>query len=203
VGQDDWFAALGPEAASVISSDIRPPKDGTHSLQIHGAQLGELEGFFFGSYARPLSYAPLRDGMPRVAIEAWVALVGDNGTCGTGLGLTSTLLGQPVPNILIGIQAQDTGYVSYLSNYDANIVYGPAYKQGEWIHLRAVLDYESRTVEGFVDSVSIGMVPFTTGISDEVTFMNISLGSNHPIPNVVSYVDGVSVASGPRRHWTQ
>lgn len=199
-GQDEWFAALGSEAASIISRNTRVPKDGSNSLQVDGSRLEEKQGYFFGSYARPLNFAPLDSGMPRVVVEGWFALEGDDGpTCGCGLGLTGTLNGDPVPNILIGIQGRDSGYVSYLSNYDDNKVYGPVYNAGDWIHLRAVLDYERRTVHGYVNGETIGEVPFTKGIGDQVMFMNVSLGSNKPIPGVISYFDGVSVSAGPRR----
>jgi hypothetical protein len=162
VGQDQWFAAFGPEAASVVSRDVRAPKDGSSSLRVDGSRLDESQGFYFGSYARPINYAPLRSGMPRVIIEGWVGLAGDDGpTCGSGLGLTGTLDGKPVPNILTGIQARDNAFAPYLSNYDGNVVYGSPYTLGEWLHVRAVLDFESRTVEGFVNGASIGTVPFT------------------------------------------
>jgi hypothetical protein len=137
--------------------------------------------------------------MPRVIIEGWVGLAGDDGpTCGSGLGLTGTLDGKPVPNILTGIQARDNAFAPYLSNYDGNVVYGSPYTLGEWLHVRAVLDFESRTVEGFVNGASIGTVPFTKGIGDEITFINVSLGSSRPIPATVSYFDAIKVAAGPR-----
>jgi hypothetical protein len=200
-GQDEWFAALGPEAANILPRATRAPKEGSSSLQIEGSRLQELQGFHFGSYARPLNYAPIGKEMPRVNLQGWVGLTvtGDDGpSCGCGLGLTGPLGGDPVPNILIGIQKREGSYVSYLSNYDGEIVYGPVYNPGSWVHVRAVLDFERRAVQGYVNGVSIGEVAFTRGIGDEITYMNISLGSNQPIPGVNSYFDGVLVAAGPR-----
>ena len=209
-GQDEWFAALGPDAARIIARNIRVPKEGSYSLQIDGSRLEALEGYVFGSYARPVYYAPLRSGMPLVAIEGWVGTSGSvAASCGVCMGLTGTLDGEPVPNALICLQEPhdqgssggvetDKAYISMLSNYNGEKVYGPAYTVGEWMHLRAVFDFERRKVQGYVNGRSIGEVPFTSGISDEVTFMNISLGSSHPIPGVISYFDGVSVSAGPR-----
>lgn len=194
IGQDEWFAALGGNAATV-STEL--PKSPTQSVRIDGSLLEPFFGFHFGSYARPLSFDPVGSGLPIVTLSGFVNLIGDVApTCGTGLGLTG--LGDELPNVLIGIMADDTGQLKpYLSNADTSIVFGPTYTPGVWVELKAVFNYQSQTVEGFVDGVLMGEVPFTAGASSQIAFLNMSLGSSVPVPGVIAYNDDYRVtASG-------
>ncbi len=194
IGQDAWFAGLGGTAATV-STEL--PNSPTQSVRIDGSMLEPFFGFHFGSYARPLSFDPVGSGLPIVTVSGMVNLTGDiPPTCGTGLGLTG--VGDSLPNALIGIQADSGGQlVPYLSNADASIVFGPTYTAGQWAELKAVFDYQSQTVRGFVDGLLMGEVPFTTGASSQVAFLNMSLGSSVPVPDVIAYNDDYQIIAVP------
>jgi len=193
IGQDAWFAALGGNAASVSTELAHSP---TQSVRIDGTMLEPLDGFNFGSYARPLSFDPVGSGLPIVTVSGWVNLMCDLfcPTCGTGLGLTG--LGDALPNALIGIQVDGSGHLTpYLSNADASAVFGPTYILGQWAELTAVFNYQSRTVTGFVNGVLMGEVFFTTGASSQIAFLNMSLGSSVPGPGLIAYNDDFLVTA--------
>jgi hypothetical protein len=192
-GQDGWFAGLGP-AAATISTAL--PRSGIQSVRIAGAQTEEVSGFFFGSYARALSYDPLASGTPLVRLSASMNLIGSvPTTCGLSIGLT----GAPsdLPNILLGLMSAGGGLVAYISNADGISVEGPHYQPGDWASVSAVFDFGQRSARAYFNGAFFGEVPLTSGVSDDIRFMNIALGSSRPIPDVVGYVDDFSVSAVP------
>ncbi len=190
-GQDSWFAGLGAAAATVSTES---PRSGVQSVRIAGAQAEQLSGFYFGSYARPLSYDPLASGTPLLLVSGSIKLVGTvPTTCGLSIGLTGLLGGDPFANILVGVASQGGSVVPYISNADGVSVSGPQYQPGEWASVSALFDFGNRTARGYFNGVFLGEVPFTNGMSDDIHFVNVALGSNEPIPDVVAYVDDLSV----------
>ena len=194
-GQDGWFAGLGADAATV-STEL--PRTGTQSVKIDGSKVEEFFGFHFGSYARPLFYDPLGSGTPLVELSGNILLLGEvPPTCGIGIGLTSVLNGEFVTNIQIGVRQENGNAVSFLSNLDGLFATGPAYTIGEWANVRALFDFQNRTVLGFFNDQFIGEVSFTTGISNDIHFVNLFLGSSEPIPGVTGFADDLSVNAVP------
>ncbi|NMH59159.1 hypothetical protein [Alteromonas ponticola] len=194
-GQDEWFAVLGSDAATISTEQS---VSDSQSVRIDGAKLESFpsfpppfDTFQFGSYARPLSYDTR--GKSIVTLFGMVNLNGDiPPTCGTGLGLTG--IGDMLPNALIGIQADEDGNsVFYLSNADTQAVYGEAYNVGEWATLEAIFDYTARTVTGYANGNLLGTVVFTANASDQIEYINMSLGSSVPLPNVLAFNDDITI----------
>lgn len=193
-GQDGWFAGLG-ESAATVSTEA--PRNGHQSVRIDGSQLQEFFGFHFGSYARILNYDPIGSGTPLIDLSGNINLSGAAVTCGLGIGLSAVLNGEFVANILIGIREQNGKFISYISNMDGNFVNGPEYFFNEWANVRAVFDFENRTVLGFFNSQFMGEIPFTAGIDNVVPAINIFLGSSQSIPGTIAYVDDFSLNAIP------
>jgi hypothetical protein len=202
IGQDDWFAGLGPDAISVSS---QLPRDGVHSVKVDGSLLEPFFTSFAGSYARPLFYDPLAAGTPFVELSGNVIFSGerpekcgdetDFSTCISGLGLTGVMGEEFILNVQIGIRELNDRFVSFLSNYDGVSVNGPEYTFGQWSHLRAVFDFDNRTIRGYFDGQPMGEIPFTNGISNTVDFLNLFLLASDAIPNTVAYYDNISVTA--------
>lgn len=196
-GQDGWFAGLGQGAMSI--SGKAQARKGEQGLMIDGSRLAELSGFFLGSYARQLDYHPTDRGTPIVVVSGYLKLSpGAPPTSVLAIGLTGTLKGEFTANILIGLQEQDGRFVSYLSNYDGVFVNGPPYDLGQWAYVRAVFDFERRTVRGYVDGMAMGEVPFTQGIDSDAAFVNVAMGGTQPFNSVTASVDNLMVVAAPR-----
>ena len=159
----DKTAGLRPWALKPRTITNQVPFEGMQSVQVNGALLQEFDGFFFGSYARELSFNPVKERMPVVILAAQVLMTGFEPTCGNGLGLTGQTRGMLVPNALLGVQDQGGNLVSYLSNYDGVAVAGLLMSQVRGHRCAPSSDYETETVRGFFNDTPMGEIPFHNG----------------------------------------
>lgn len=80
---------------------------------------------------------------------------------------------------------------------DGVVVNRPGYEFDQWANVRAVFDIENRTVRGFFNVQLMGDIRFTSGIDNEIAFVNMSLASSQPIPSIIACFDDVSVTASP------
>ncbi len=202
--EQGWFAftigsAFTNESAATVSSESR--RVGRGGVSIDGTKLEGSPGLFFGTYQRGIVYEPVARRTPIVRLSASIRLAGRAGpTCGMNIGMTGVVLSGPFsgnffPNILIGVRERGGRFVSYLSNANDVFVNGPTYRLGSWIRARVDFDFKARTARGFINGRSIGRVPFTKRMSNNIAAVNISLGSQQPLPGVMGSVDDFSLVA--------
>ena len=201
-GQDSWDAYLGAPSATVATelplTSTGLPLSGAHSLRVDGSQLEEFFGFHFASYARPLLYDPIGSATRVVTLSADINLAGDVPEgCGFGIGLSGILNGEFMTNVQIGVRSEDGKVVPFIANYDGVVATRSRYKVGKWATLRAVYDFERRTVRGFYNNVPIGEIPFTAGISNDIHFIVVFMGSHTPVPTADGHLDNLEVSAAP------
>ena len=202
VGQSEWFAYKDMYAEALSVSADRA-KSGSRSLKIDGSKVGAHPfGTVGGFYGRRLDYNPLKNGTPLVELSADVNLPGvmtSNGQCGGGVALILD------GGILFGVGKIDTVNFFLMNNSGAD-VRGPLYKVGEWANIRAVFDFEKKTVTGFFNDRLIATIPFEKGHPDRVTAVGVVMVAGpdktgkkpKDLTGVTGYVDNLAITAFAR-----